>query len=371
MEDADTGERITEHDLALERQAGGTQQSDPAYRKQLRQQEQTKAHDALDAATKAAAAAKAASDAAAADAKAADDAAATATAAADAACKAAADCAEAAAAEAKRQAEAAAPPPPPPTPPPPVAPPPPPPPTSPPTPSTVATPPPPVAVRPPDCLDGCEPEIDTTSADFQMCVVALADIQIDGAFEFSEADVADALRGFENFKTVVDIAEFVEGFAESGGDLVSGAAGIDAVLNTVTELVNQGFDASGNTNLVDPQSAVEDSVKDALDRLIKQVNEKRALGIWTMTCPLMEIHATCQKTRECQGGRWVVTKHTFTLEYGKKIRNVSFTAENWDQTNPGRGAVEARTRLNRQFESFNRAATAKLKAMVKACAASH
>jgi len=204
-----------------------------------------------------------------------------------------------------------------------------------------------------------------------MCVVALADIQIDGAFQFSESDVADALRGFENFKTVADIAEFLEGFGGSGGDIASGAVGVDAVLNTVTELVNQGFDASGNTNLVDPQSAVEDSVKDALDRLIKQVNEKRALGIWTMTCPLMHIRAICEKVSKCQGGSWVVTKHTFTLEYGKKIRNVSFTAENWDQTNPGRGAVEARTRLNRQFENFNRSATAKIRAMVKACAASH
>jgi hypothetical protein len=204
-----------------------------------------------------------------------------------------------------------------------------------------------------------------------MCVVALADVKIDGAFAMSEEDVAAALQGFENFKTVVDITDFVGGFAESGGDLVSGAVGVDAALNTLTGLVNMGFDASGNTNLVDPGSAIDDSVKEALDRLIKQVNQKRALGWWTMTCPLMQVTATCEKTRHCKGGRWVVIKHTFTLAYGSKIKDVSFREENWDHDHPGRGAADTRMRLNRDFANYNRAANAKLAAMVKACAASH
>ena len=50
---------------------------------------------------------------------------------------------------------------------------------------------------------------------------------------------------------------------------------------------------------------------------------------------------------------------------------VSLTENNSDQSHPTRGMIETRRRLNVKFETYNRAANAKLKAMVKACAASH
>jgi hypothetical protein len=384
IEDADTGERITEHDLALEKGDGGSHWGDPAYRAQLRAQEKARAHASLDAAKQAEADAKSAADSAAAATTAAAGAAATAQADADAACKAADDCVAAAAAakkaaedeERRKQAE---------TPhtverqPQPPAPPPPPPPPSTPPPTTVdgGTPgPPSQPPKPPidphdvdECEDGCDPDVQTSSIDLELFLVWAADIQIDGAFEFSEDDVESALSAFENFKAVVDIAEFAEGFAESGGDLVSGSAGVDAILNTFTTGLDQGFSLSGQSNIFDPSSYGEDQVMDALKKLIEKVNPKRALGTWTMKCPLVHVHVTCTRVKECRNGRWVLTSHTLSVEYGKPIRYESTSADNWDYDNPGRGAIQTKRTLLRHFEYANRAGTKKLQAFAKACAA--
>jgi len=221
----------------------------------------------------------------------------------------------------------------------------------------------------PECEDGCDPRVESSSIDLEMFLVWAADVSIDGAFEFSEDDVEDVLNAFEKFKTVVDIAEFLEGFAESGGDLASGSAGVDAVLNTLTNAVDQGFSLTGQTNLVNPQAATDDAVSDALKKLIAQVNQKRALGTWTMKCPLVKVHATCERVYECVGGHWKLTKHTFTLEYGARIRDESYSEDNFDYDNPGRGAAATKRALYRHFEGRNTPATGKLKAFAKACAA--
>lgn len=88
------------------------------------------------------------------------------------------------------------------------------------------------------------------------------------------------------------------------------------------------------------------------------------------TCPLVKVHVTCARTKECQNGRWVLTKHEFTLAYGDTIRATAApTVENADQTNPGRGMVDARRRLEGWFTARNRPVMAQIKAMAQGCAA--
>ena len=141
-----------------------------------------------------------------------------------------------------------------------------------------------------------------------MFLVWAGNIAISGAFQFSEDDVADALARFEKWKMIADIGEFVEGFAGSGGDLVSGHVGIDAFLNVATEGFNQ-WNPFEWGNPIDLQGMAEDSTIDALKKLIAKVNPLRTLGTWTMSCPLVRVHVTCTRTYECRAGYWVLTAH--------------------------------------------------------------
>jgi hypothetical protein len=373
MEDAETGERITEHDLMLQRTdeaaTGEIHLDDPAHRAQLRQQERDRAHQALTAAQSNERAAHGRADQASVTAAAAQAAAATSQAEANAACAVADECDKAAAA-----AVTASPVSPPVIPPvsPPVIPPVSPPvipPVSPPVIPPVSPPViPPTASRP-DCEDGCEPRVEEASIDVQMFLVWAGNVAISGAFQFSEDDVADALARFEKWKMIADIGEFVEGFAGSGGDLVSGHVGIDAFLNVATEGFNQ-WNPFEWGNPIDLQGMAEDSTIDALKKLIAKVNPLRILGTWTMSCPLVRVHVTCTRTYECRGGYWVLTAHQFVVAYGEKIRDVtSPPRDNWDHDNPGRGAAETKSWLYRYFSNQNRAALQKIAQMAKLCAA--
>lgn len=379
VEDADTGERITEHDLQLEREAGGSDWGDPAARRQRRLDEQAKAHAGLDSATQAEASAQAAADAAAKRAADADAAAARAEADADAACAAADECERTAAAakkaaedeaarqaaaaeqqrqaaEAARQVEEAKP--------------------QEPQPTVATAPAPQGAPRPqahrPECEDGCDPETTTTYEELDLYVMSLADVEIDGAYQFSAADVAAAMAGFETFKLVVDLADVVEGIPEAAADAVhEGAAAADFVVDTTLRLIGAGYDTAGTTNWVDPGSMIDDAVKDGLEKLIEQVNAKRALGTWQMKVPLMRMRATCTTTKECRDGRWVVTRHQFELSVVGKVRDHTESADNWDYDNPGRGAAEVSRRLHHAYEILNRDATARLKRLVQSCASGY
>ena len=379
MEDAETGERVTEHDLMLQRTdeaaTGEIHLDDPAHRAQLRQQERDRAHQALTAAQSNERAAHGRADQASAAAAAAQAAAATVQAEANAACAAADECDKAATAVPTAAAAAPTPAPttltsPPVSPPisPPVSPP-----ISPPVspPSTPPSTPPvvPPTVSRPDCEDGCEPRVEEASIDVQMFLVWAGNVAISGAFQFSADDVADALARFEKWKVIADIGEFVEGFAGSGGDLVSGHVGIDAFLNVATEGSNQ-WNPFEWGNPIDLQGMAEDSTIDALKKLIAKVNPLRTLGTWTMSCPLVRVHVTCTRTYECRGGYWVLIAHQFVVAYGEKIRDVtSPPRDNWDHDNPGRGAVETRSWLYRYFSNQNRAALQKIAQMAKLCAA--
>jgi hypothetical protein len=72
----------------------------------------------------------------------------------------------------------------------------------------VATPPPTVAttsgpktqVRR-ECEDGAEPRVDVTERDFELYLIWAGKWQVDGAFQFSEEDVDDAIQNYKKFKT--------------------------------------------------------------------------------------------------------------------------------------------------------------------------
>jgi len=384
MEDADTGERVTEHDLTLQRQDPTGAWADPARRAELRAQEKAQAHAALDAATSAEATAKAASDAATAAAKQADEAAANARAAAAAACKAADDCELAAAAakqaadeaarheaeevaeqkaadEAKQRAEAAkeareheeveraaA--------------------------AAAAA----AAVtrrrheaeeaerRRTECPDGSEPRVESNSEEFQLWLTWAGTITI-GAdmLLMTRDDVEAALEGFEKFKAVTDIAEFGEGFVTETGVVALTSA--DAILNVITTGTDQIFGAVDQPNLTDPSSAAEWGVMKGLEKLIDIFDKRRATyGEWEMTCPLVPVKATCTKTYECIEGHWTLTTHQFIVEYGKKIRDGSFAL----YANHERPVDFTRKQLYDHFAQQNKLPLKRLAEMAKACAAS-
>ena len=203
-----------------------------------------------------------------------------------------------------------------------------------------------------------------------MFLIWAGKIQIDGAFQFTSDDVDEALQNYKKFKMIVDIAQVVEGFAGSGGSAAAeGVADIGAVLHVFTQGVKQVANAADVPNPIDPSDASQWGAEQAIEKLINRVNRLRALGTWTMTCPKVRVNATCVRTLECRNGRWVLTKHEFKLEYGDQTGTDQTSFENADQTNPQRGANEARMRLRRYFENRNRAAEGRIKAMVQRCAA--
>jgi len=339
VENADTGERVTEHDLALLRAAGAEQQgADPAVRQQLRAQEQQRAHAALDAARSAETGAAQAAEQAAAAAAAAKQAAADAEAQADAACKAADECERAAAAaaqaaaakaaqdaadaksaqlaeEAKQEqaqldanvarslaADHAA--------------------------SAAAE-----AKREQrkqaqaDELDrltrcpepGAEREVSQTRQ-FQLYLTWAGSLsQGRDMLLMDPEDVEEALEGFEKFETITSLAEFAEGFVTEDG---MSATNADGILNIITTGTDQIFGAADQPNLVDPTSAAQTGVLQALHKLIDIVQKRRdEYGEWELSCPLVHVDATCRRLYRCVDGHWQLVEHQFIVSYGKKIED--------------------------------------------------
>lgn len=132
-----------------------------------------------------------------------------------------------------------------------------------------------------------------------------------------------------------------------------------------------GFKAFDAPNYIDPSGFAEDSVMAKLEELIQKVNQLRSLGTWIMTCPRVKVTATCTKTYECQGGRWVLTTHVFDLQYGQRVGQASQQWDNFDKDNPARGSAETMQHLQRQFASMNQPQMRRMAAMVRACAAPH
>lgn len=223
-----------------------------------------------------------------------------------------------------------------------------------------------------ECEDGDEPRVDVKTRDFQMYLLWAGQFDVDGSLLFSEKDVADALQGYKNFKTIADIAGFVGGFAGAGGTAAVGEGlDIGSILNIFTTGADRVSDYMDQPSWTDPSGAAGWGVEKALDKLIDRINRLRPLGEWSLTVPLVKVTATCTRTYECVGNHWVLTKHEFKLEYGDVIRSVRNpkTFYNADQTDPARGAREARMALSRYFQTLNRPVMDQIKAMVKACAA--
>jgi len=236
---------------------------------------------------------------------------------------------------------------------------------------------PPPVVKPPtptthvrhECEDGDEPRVDTREADFELYLLWAAQWAVDGPFQFSQDDVDKALEGFKNFKTIADIAGFVQGFAGAGGAAAVGDIDVGSVLNILTTGADRASEYFDQPSWTDPSGAAGWGVEKALDVLINKMRPKRLLGDWSVTVPLVKVHATCTRTFECRGNRWVLTEHHFDLAYGELVRMGHGGPENnGDGDRPERGAREARTRLRRTFIRDNAKAMAAIKKIVADCA---
>ena len=381
VEDPETGRRITEYDLALQRadesSSGQVNDYTPQYQAQLRKKASDRAHAALDAAHSAATAAQDAYDKAQSDSVAAAKLAQDLNLQADAACKLAAECAKTAAdaAAAAAAAAAAVTPPapagPPPTvspPTPPVAPPTPPPVTPPPTVSPPTNPPPTRAATAPQCEEGEVRVGEPHGFDVDMFPLALVNLQVSGYYQMSDHDVENAMRGFENFKAVVDIAEFVEGFASSGGDLASGAVSLDTSLNVFSSGVGQ------LTDTFDPGATLEDSTITLLKEVIKRVNLTRGAGDYSMSCPLVRVHVSCTPSEVCGGGYWMTGPSKFELTYGSVVRIGHYPKQievlAFGRDVPALAAAAIQT-LRHYFERQNEAPMKKIRDAARACARGH
>ncbi len=201
-----------------------------------------------------------------------------------------------------------------------------------------------------------------------MFPLALVNLQVSGVYAMSNEDVESAMSGFERFKAVVDLAEFAEGFAESGGDLASGAVSIDTALNVFTTGVGQA------TSAFDPGATLEDSTVDLLKEVIRRVNLTRMAGDYSMTCPLVRVHVSCTPTEVCAGGFWVRGPSRFLVTYGATIRVVpyprevqvlAFGAAAADE------AVRAITAMRSWFAQQNTAPMKKIRDAARACAGGH
>ena len=353
VEDPETGRRITEYDLALQRadETASGQVSDysPQYQAQLRQKAIDRANAALTTAQAKLAQAQQAASVAHAEAAAAASAAASIAAQAEEACAAADEC------EKQLASPTPSAPPLPPTPPPPPAPPVTPPPVAPPPVTHVRT------TSAPQCKEGDVRDGTPKAFDVELFPLALLNLRISKVYQMSNQDVEDAMRGFEKFKAVVDFAEIVESFAGSAGDFVEKAVSLDTALNVFTTGVGVA------TNAFDPGATLEDSTIDLLKEVIKRVNLVREAGHYSMTCPLVRVHVSCTPTEVCGGGHWNPGKPRFLITYGETIRPVTKEIEGDPVILPGE-AARAIERLRGSFVQANARPLQQIRDAANSCA---
>lgn len=220
-----------------------------------------------------------------------------------------------------------------------------------------------------ECEPGDERDPVVTEADFELYLLWAAQWAQDGLFQFSQDDVDKAFEGFKNFKTLADIAGFVQGFAGAGGAAAVGDIDVGSVLNILTTGADRVSDYLDQPSWTDPSGAAGWGVEKALDVLINKMRPKRLLGSWSISVPLVKVHATCTKTYECRNYHWVLATHKFDLAYGDLVRmGHGGPVENLDSDRPERGYRQARAALRRPFNTANRAVMAKIQQMVKDCA---
>jgi hypothetical protein len=367
---AHPGERLTSQDLALQAQyeasvrahvasgqiteAQGQEMlshwDDPALWNRLRKQEHDAAEAALNAAKAAETAACAEADRLAAEADAAAAASAAAAKAAAEACAAADECEKAR----RDQAVAQVPPvtqpvTPPVTPPatpgtvsaPPVTPPP----VTPPV-----TPPPPKTKEKPDCEDGdtktevrCETEVDM----FRLGEMTL---DIDGAFLMGQEDVDKAMAGLTDTMWVIDLgtlaANALGNAPLAAGTWIAGKAGFPS-FDTITSLPT-------------------DAALDGLRKLIEKMRDLRQIGTWTLKCNRYHVKARCEVKYTCQGGHWVVTSRTMTVEQVGGPTTISAPSMH---VFPPKETSAAMRKMAAYFRNANQAPQRKLDECAKQCTA--
>ena len=220
----------------------------------------------------------------------------------------------------------------------------------------------------PQCKKGDVRDGTPNVFDVNMFPLALVNLQVSRVYLMSNEDVEKAMRGFEKFKAVVDFAEFAEGFAGSGGDIASGAIGIDAALNVFTSSVGQV------TTAFDPGATLEESTIDLLKEVIKRVNRTRMAGYYSMSCPLVRVHVSCTPTEKCGGGQWVPGPSRFELTYGETIRIGHYPQEIdvlSDSSSVAAAAAAAIQRMTNYFAQQNAKPLSQIRGAAKACAGGH
>ena len=229
-------------------------------------------------------------------------------------------------------------PPTPPTPPNPPTPPIPPTPSTPPTPATPQT-----SSRP--CPDGVEPRVTTSGAlEVDLFVLAGAQLKIDGAFLFGDAEAQAAIDGLETASTASDIAVGLIGAVTDPVGSILGTIGVPS-FDTVT-------------------SAPTGAAMQALNKLREQLKDKRKIGTWHLSVPKQRYRFTCRTTESCVGGTWVVTGRDFVAE---RVGGPSFVDSAPYELVDMRETDRAWTMMSTSFIRQNQPAEVKIAAAAKAC----
>ncbi len=113
-------------------------------------------------------------------------------------------------------------------------------------------------------------------------------------------------------------------------------------------------------------SLPQDAALNGLRRLIDIVRQRRYLGTYTLYCNRYHLKARCEVKSVCQGGRWVVTERTMTVEPVGSPQNLSAPEVDVYDAREANRAIQ---RMASYFRAANRGAQQKLDDCAKKCQA--
>jgi len=182
---------------------------------------------------------------------------------------------------------------------------------------------------------------------FQLGEISL---DISNSFQFGQDEVDKAMSGMTHAMVVIDLATLAVSALDNAplaaGTWIAGKAGFPS-FDTITSL---------------PQ----DAALDGLRKLIEKMRDLRYIGTYMLKCNRYHLKARCEVTSECQGGHWVVTSRTMTVEQVGAPQTV--TAPPVEVVDP-REANRAIQKMANYFRGSNRGQQQKLDACAKKCQA--
>lgn len=184
-----------------------------------------------------------------------------------------------------------------------TSPPPPPPPPPPPTNTTIAAP---VDVAFSPCPPGTPPKTETVcSCTVELYIPSMARVEVGGVYEAGVEDIDAALDGLEVALTTASVATGLLGAVTDPVASIAGSVG--AAVNMIPG-VNVG------TNPDDITGKPTDAAMNGLKRLGGYLKQLRKSGDMQITTPKARFTFSCQITKECRDGRWVVTDRSLKLK---------------------------------------------------------